>query len=349
MKKVFSILIILIMAFSLVSCGSKPSNTTSQSGDKAEPEGPVIGFSIDSFLIERWQRDSDVFVAKVKECDPEAEVYIQNANGDLETQKEQIRYLISKKVDVLVVICIDSDKLSDVVTEAKSAGIPVIAYDRLINNADVDLYISFDNEKVGELMGQALVDSGLPNKKVLMLSGAEEDHNVSMVDAGFKRIMEENDIEIVDTFHASGWRAEAASEYLNENFDILTDVDAIMCGNDNIATSVIRTLSERRLAGKIKIVEQDADLEGCQRVVEGTQVMTVYKPVEKLAQSAAEYAVRLAKGEDLSEVQDELDDGTYQVPYVYLTPIAVTKDNIDETIIDSGFHLRDEVYLNVVD
>ena len=260
-----------------------------------------------------------------------------------------IKYLIDKKVDVLVIICIDSNELSDVVSEAQSKGIPVIAYDRLIKNAKVDLYISFDNYMVGQLMGEALAKSGLPNKRVLMLSGPYEDNNVSMVEEGFRKVMSDNGVTITDCFHASGWKAEEASKYINEHLNELGNVDAIMCGNDNIATTIIRTLAEARLAGKIKIVGQDADIEACQRIVEGTQVMTVYKPVEKLAQVAAEYAIKLAKHEELSDVTEKISDGSYDVPYYYIEPIAVTKNNMDETVIESGFHLRDEVYMNIPD
>ena len=131
----------------------------------------------------------------------------------------------------------------------------------------------------------------------------------------------------------------------------MEQADAIMCGNDSIATKVVHALSEKRLAGKMTVVGQDADLEACQRIVEGTQVMTVYKPVEKLAQLAAEYAIRLAEGEDIT--QDDnivlLDDGTYQVPYVGLEPVSVDRGNINEVIIGSGYHLKEDVYLNVPD
>ena len=346
-----AMLLSILLIFS--SCGS----SSEISGDSGEEKSDhlLIGMSIDSFLIERWQRDCDVFVSKVKELDATAEVNIQNANGDIETQKSQIRYLLEKGADVLVIVSIDSDGLGDVMDEVKKAGVPVIAYDRLINNADVDLYISFDNEMVGTLMGEALVNSGLKNKKVLMLSGPTEDSNVTMVENGFCNVMEENKIKIVDCFHTANWKAEEASEYVGQHLSELDDVDAIMCGNDNIATSVIRTLSEARLAGKIKIVGQDADLEACQRVVEGTQVMTVYKPVEKLAQKAAGYAIAIgnAKREgataNLSDVTEKISDGTYDVPYFYIDPVAVTSENIDETIIASGFHSRDEVYMNVSD
>ena len=313
-------------------------------------ESIKIGMSFDSFVIERWQKDRDVFVAEAKARG--AEVNVQNANGNLEEQISQIQYLIEKKVDVIVVVAVDCNGLSEVVEQAKNAGIRVIAYDRLINNADTDLYISFDNEKVGTLMGEALASCELPNKKVLMLAGPVEDTNVGMIETGFSSVMMEKGIEIVDIMHADGWKAELASAYINENIDMLNEVDAIMCGNDLIATNVIRTLAEHRLAGKIKIVGQDADLEACQRIVEGTQVMTVYKPVEKLAKEAARYACLMAEGKPIlqeggEEKSDFISDGTYEVPCVVLEPISVNAENMKEVIIDTGFHFEEDVYLNV--
>ncbi len=342
------IAVMLILAMSFVtSCGNSEVDS---SGDEAsDKSGILVGMSFDSFLIERWQRDCDIFVSKVKQLDSEAEVNIQNANGDIATQRSQIKYLIEKKVDVLVIVAIDSNELSDVVSEAKDQGIPVVAYDRLIKNANVDLYISFDNTKVGTLMGEALVAADLPQKKVLMLSGPNEDNNVSMVETGFRAVMEKNNVEITDCFHTAGWKAEEASKYIGEHITELNRLDGIMCGNDNIATTVIRTLSEARLAGKIKIVGQDADLEACQRIVEGTQVMTVYKPVEKLANAAAKFALELARNKEISGINETINDGSYDVPYYYIEPIAVNKDNMDSTVIDSGFHLRDEVYMNITE
>ena len=344
---IHSIALLLLVVFILQGCGNKAESVTASVDKDDSKEEIQIGIAFDSFLIERWERDRDIFVSRARDLG--AEVNVQNANGNVQKQKDQIKYLIDKKMDVIVIVAVDSSELKKEVEEAQDAGIKVVAYDRLVMDSPVDLYISFDNEMVGTLMGEALVDSELPNKKVLMLSGPNEDNNVSMVESGFRRVMEENDIEIVDCFHAYGWKAEEAASYISEHITELDDIDAIMCGNDNIATTIIRTLSEARLAGKIKIVGQDADIEACQRVVEGTQVMTVYKPVEKLAQAAAEYAIELAENKEVSNVTDTINDGTNDVPYVYLTPIAVTKDNIDETVIESGFHPRDEVYMNVLD
>lgn len=334
----------LTLILALTACGSIESSK--EVTDTRENPKIQIGMSFDSFVIERWQRDRDVFVSTAKALG--AEVNVQNANGDLEEQKKQIDYFIKKGMDVIVVICIDSDGLKSSVEKAKEAGIKVIAYDRLITNADVDLYISFDNTKVGGMMSEALIDNGLAGGSVLMLGGSPTDNNVSLVEDEFKKVMAENNVTILDSIHVDGWLAELAAEYMYQHMDIVSEADAIMCGNDDIASRVVPVLAEERLAGKVLVVGQDADLEACQRIVEGTQVMTVYKPVEKLAQRAAEYAVALAQEEDISGNDIIiLDNGNFQIPYVGIEPVSVTEDNINEVIINSGFHLKEDVYLNV--
>lgn len=342
-KQWISILCLILMLI-LASCSSM--DNSKEVADIQEEQKIQIGMSFDSFVIERWQRDRDVFVSTAKELG--AEVNVQNANGDLEEQKKQIDYLIEKDMDVIVVVCIDSEGLKSSVEKAKEAGIKVIAYDRLITNADIDLYISFDNVKVGSMMSETLIDNGLAGGSVLMLGGSPADNNVSLVEGEFKRVMAENNVTILDSIHVDGWLAELAAEYMYEHMDIVSKADAIMCGNDDIASRVVPVLAEERLAGKVLVVGQDADLEACQRIVEGTQVMTVYKPVEKLAQRAAECAVALAQGEEIAGNDVIiLDNGDFQIPYVGIEPVSVTKENINEVIINSGFHLKEDVYLNV--
>ena len=346
MKKRKTICLFLAMMLLLTSCGEGEGGKNVNSPQ--EEEKIQIGMSFDSFVIERWQRDRDVFVSMAKELG--AEVNVQNANGDIEEQKKQIDYFIQKDMDVIVIICIDSEGLGSSVQKAKDAGIKVIAYDRLIKDAGVDLYISFDNEMVGTMMAQALIDEGLAGGNVLMLGGSPQDNNVSLVEGGFKKVMEENDVTVLDSFHADGWRAELAAAYVYDHVDVVSEADAIMCGNDNLASQVVHALAEKRLAGDILVVGQDADLEACQRIVEGTQVMTVYKPVEKLAQRAAECAVMLARGEEITgDDVSIMDNGSYQIPYVGLLPVSVTEKNINDVIINSGFHLKEDVYLNVPD
>lgn len=336
------IALLLAAAMLLSGCGSTESAAV-QSKEEEE-EKIQIGLCFDSFVIERWQRDRDIFVSMAKELG--AEVNVQNANGDAEEQKKQIDYFIEKGMDVIVIICIDSDGLAESVQKAKDAGIKIIAYDRLIKNADVDLYITFDNEMVGTLMGESLIEGGLAGGNVLMLGGSGTDNNVTLVEQGFQKVMEENDVTILDSMHADNWKAELAADYVYDHIGTVTQADAIMCGNDDLASKVVRVLKEKRMADDFLVVGQDADLEACQRIVEGTQLMTVYKPVEKLAQKAAECAVTLADGEEL-EYSATMNDGTYNVPYIGLDPIAVTKENIDDVIIGSGFHLKEDVYLNV--
>ncbi|PYG87435.1 D-xylose transport system substrate-binding protein [Ruminiclostridium sufflavum DSM 19573] len=339
MVLIFMSLITVIIL--LAACNS----TDSESADTGIKEDKIqIGMCFDSFVIERWQLDRDVFVAAAKGLG--AEVNVQNANGDVNKQKEQIEYFINKNIDALVIIPIDSEAISKVVLEARNAGIKIISYDRLIKNANANLYISFDNEKVGEMMAEAMVSAGLPNKSVLMLCGSPMDNNVSLVKKGFSAVMNDNNIYIIDIAYAKNWRAELAASYIYDNVDKVKIADAIMFGNDDLATQGVRALSEKRLIDKVKVVGQDADLAACQRIAEGTQLMTVYKPVDKLAKQAAEYAVKLIQGNKLEDMQT-IYDGTYDVPYIALEPIAVNRDNMDEVIIDSGFHLKEDVYLNV--
>lgn len=335
-------LLLLAVCLLLTGCSGAEAGTEVT---KQETEDKIkIGLCFDSFVIERWQRDRDIFVSMAKELG--AEVNVQNANGEIEEQKKQIDYFIEKDMDVIVIICIDSAGLRDHVRKAKDAGIKVIAYDRLITDADVDLYISFDNERVGTMMGEALVAEGIAGGNVLMLGGSALDHNVSLVENGFCAVMEENDVTILDSMHAEGWKAELAANYVYDHMDVVAQADAIMCGNDDLASKVVHVLKEKRMAGDIPVVGQDADLEACQRIVEGTQVMTVYKPVEKLAQKAAECAVQLARGETLEDTV-MVSDGTYEIPYIALEPISVNEENMNEVIIGSGFHLKEDVYLNV--
>lgn len=335
--------IILISAVCLSGCGKPESEVEDKT--KETTEKIQIGMSFDSFVIERWQRDRDVFVSRAKELG--ATVNVQNANGDVEKQKEQIEYFIKKGVDVIVIICIDSDSLKSTVQKAKDAGVKIIAYDRLITEANVDLYITFDNEMVGTLMAKTLVANAPLVNSVVMLGGSPLDNNVPLVEKGFMDVCDKHGITVLDQMHCDGWRAESAGEYVYANPDIISEAQAIMCGNDNLAGVVITALSERRLAGDKYVMGQDADLEACQRIVEGTQLMTVYKPVEKLAKTAAECAIALATGAPIEEQSlTTISDNKYEVPYIGLTPIAVTKDNLDEVIIGSGFHLKDDVYLN---
>ncbi len=301
----------------------------------------TIGMSFDSFVIERWIRDRNVFISKAEELG--ASVNVQSANGDSEQQIAQIRYLIKEDVDVIVVIPVDCTALSEVLQEAADKGIKVISYDRLAEKSNVDLYISFDNERVGRQMAQALKEALPGGGDIIMISGPLTDDNVKQVEAGFYSEIENSGLEVVYSDRCDNWNALLAYDIVNEALEEYPGVDAVMCGNDDVATQVFRALSEKRKAGKIYITGQDGDLMACQRIVQGTQLVTIFKSVEEEATTAAEYAVMLANGEEL-DIDSTIYDGSNNIPYLELEPVPVDAENIDEIIIDGGFHNKEEVY-----
>lgn len=354
-------LLLMVSAFLLAGCESKENPGSQEKSGKqeaSESTGVDIGICFDSFVIERWLRDRDVFTATAQELG--AKVNVQNANGDVSEQISEIRYLIDKKMDVIVIIAIDASRLKDVIREAKDKGIKVICYDRLILDSGADLYISFDNEKVGTLMAQAL-EAALPDGgDIFEILGSQSDNNVSQVKKGFEDELKGSGLNIVYSTYCDNWLAELASDAVEEGLsENGGKVDGVMCGNDDLAGQAIKALTENRLAGKVPVTGQDADLAGCQRIVEGTQTMSVYKSVEDEARIAARFAVALGEGKDITSedgisgpdltVTDTISDGTYEVPYYSIEPVAVDRDNIDSVIIDGGFHLREDVYMNVGD
>ena len=340
-RHALALLLALMLSLFSAACGG------GQSESSKEPHGedkPLIGMSFDSFLIERWQRDRDVFVSTASELG--AEVNVQIANGSSSEQIAQIEYFIKKDVDAIVVIAVDCYGLSDIVQKARDAGIYVISYDRLIMNAKSDLYISFDNEMVGTMMAEALVATLPHGGKILSICGSPSDQNVSQANIGFNAVIQKSDLTVVREEYAPNWLAETAYTTVNKAIADGLVFDGVRCGNDDLASQAFLALSEHRLASTVKLVGQDADLAACQRLVEGTQLMTVYKPVEKLAKEAAELVVKMVRGE-MPQLTDTIYDGTYDIPYKKLSPIMVTRENIDEEIIDGGFHRKEQVYLNL--
>ncbi len=340
-KNSFKLSTVLLLLVLLMGCS--PEVVESDTGIQKQEDKVQIGLTFESYVIERWQKDRDVFVSTAKELG--ADVNVQAGSGSVSEQIKQIEYFVEKGMDVIVIIASDSDSLSDAVKNARNSGVKVIAYDRLIRNADVDLFVSIDSEAVGRLMAESIVNSIPEDGKISIILGPLTDHNVVLLEEGINSVLEETNIEVVYKDYAEGWFAEQGFTAVNETFEITDSIDGIICGNDDLANNAIRALSEHRMAGQVAVVGQDADLIACQRVVEGIQTMTVYKPIGKLASIAAESAVKLGQGEEL-DTEYSINDGTYEVPYIKLEPVAVTKDNIDQVIIDSGFHLKEDVYLN---
>ncbi|MCD8337170.1 MAG: substrate-binding domain-containing protein [Lachnospiraceae bacterium] len=346
-----SIFFFLFFFLILSLSGCSKSEVQTQTEQTQEEVRIQIGLSFDSFVIERWLRDRDMFVSTAQSLG--ADVNVQVAGGSVDEQISQIEYFIQKEMDVIVIIAVDGDALRDVVNKAISAGIHVICYDRLISDVNADLFISFDNYQVGVLMAKALIAASPNGGNIFAIYGSPTDLNVDDVVDGFTAALADSNLEIIYSAYCDNWLAELAFDYVNEGFTVSSDIVGVMCGNDDLASQAIKALSESQLAGQVAVVGQDAELSACQRIVEGTQEMTVYKAVEEEAMAAATLAVALARGEDITAsscscpVSETIVSGEYEIPYYKLDPVAVTADNIDEVIIASGFHSSDDVYLNV--
>ncbi|MGE3975865.1 MAG: D-xylose ABC transporter substrate-binding protein [Bdellovibrionales bacterium] len=318
-------------------------------GALAAPGKVKIGLSMDTLKEERWQKDRDLFVKRAKELG--AEVLVQAANGNDALQLSQSENLLTQGVDILVVVPHNGVVASAIVTAAKKAGKKVIAYDRMIENSDVDLYLSFDNLEVGRMQARYAL-SKAPQGNYMVIGGAPTDHNAKLYRQGqmevLKPAVDSGKIKIVADPWAREWLASEALKHtenaLSKNKD---NIQAIVAPNDGTAGGVISALKQQKLAGKVIVTGQDADLAACQRVVEGSQSMTVYKPIEALAKNAAEVAVALAKGETLPATKNSINNGKKDVPAILVKPILVDKSNMDQTVIKDGYHKKADVYKNI--
>ncbi|USD67688.1 D-xylose ABC transporter substrate-binding protein [Vibrio sp. SCSIO 43136] len=306
-----------------------------------------IGMVIDDLRLERWQKDRDIFVDRAEELG--AKVYVQSANGNEQTQISQIENMISRGVDVLVIIPTNGEVLANVIKEAKTDGIQVLAYDRLINNAEIDFYLSFDNERVGEMQAEAMI-AVQPTGKYFLMGGAPTDNNAKMFRKGQMNVLQakidSGDITVVGDQWADAWLAENALKIMENALTAnKNDIDVVVTSNDSTAGGAIQALEAQGLAGKVAISGQDADLAAVRRIVDGTQTMTVYKPITKLAKSAAEIAVDL--GEKKTPMTNAtLNNGVKDVPSYLLEPIAVNAKNLKTTVIADRFHAEKDVYRN---
>jgi len=313
------------------------------------PQRLLIGLSMDTLEVERWLHDRDMFVARAKELG--ADVLVVSANGNDTRQIRDCEALISNGVDALVIIPHDGAAMAKGVDLAHEAGIPVLAYDRLILNSDLDLYITFDNVRVGELQASYLVDQLKGRKaRIVRLLGSKTDNNAFLFKQGQDNILgpaiARGDIEIVHEDWCDGWRPENAKKAVNAAITKAgRNIDAILCSADILAGGAIQVLLEEGLAGKVLVTGQDADLTACQRIVEGTQSMSIYKPIKNLASTAAELAVKMAQRKVIVAKQ-ELNNGKVDVPSIFLSVHVVDKDNLESLVIADGFHTHDEVYKN---
>jgi D-xylose transport system substrate-binding protein len=311
-------------------------------------EHVVIGLSLDTLKEARWQRDRDMMAADAKALG--AEVLVQSANSDDARQISDIEALLTRHVNVLIVVPHDGTAMAKAVGLAHDVGVPVIAYDRIINNSDLDLYVSFDNERVGELQAQYVVDH-LPRKghgKIVRIYGSKSDNNAALFKKGQDKVLqpyiERGDIQVVHEDWADDWKPENAKKIVNAAISAHgAAFDAILASNDGTAGGAVQALSEEGLAGKMLVTGQDADLVACQRIVAGTQSMTVYKPLERLARSAIDLAVQVARRR-IVVARQSVPNGKVDVPAVLSDVVVTSRENMMDTVIKDGFLARNDVY-----
>ncbi len=304
-----------------------------------------IGFSMDTLKEERWIKDRDLFKKAVEDLG--AEIIIRASNGDDSLQISQAEKMISDGIDVLVIVPHNAEAAAAIVNKAHQAGIKVLSYDRLVKNADIDLYVSFDNERVGELQAIEMLKHA-PKGKYVYIGGAATDNNAHLLKKGTYQVLQpyidKGDITITFDQWTEDWAP--ANAYVNMKQALKSNnngVAAVIAANDATAGGAIQALTEQGLNGQVPVAGQDAELAGVQRVAKGTQTMTVYKSIDLLANRAAELAIKLAKGERI-DVNRTVNNGKIEVPSILLNPIAVVESNISKTIIKDGFHSREDIY-----
>ena len=330
-----------------MACVQAPEQN-SGGNNPANKSGKIrIGFLMDSLQQERWQKDRDIFIKRAEELG--AEVLLQTADGKDEVQIKQAESLLTQGVDILVLVPHNAEVAGQIVDMAKRQNIPVISYDRLVKNSKPDLYISFDNEKVGELQAKYLVEKS-PRGNYVLIGGAPTDNNAKLLRQGQMKILnpyiERGDIKIVADQWAREWLADESLKHAENALTMNNNnVTAIVTSNDGTAGGAIQALNAQKLNGKVLVSGQDAELAALQRVLAGTQTMTVYKPVSQLAAKAAEVAVAMAKKEKI-ETNRTVNNGVIDVPSILIEPIPIDKNNVDEVIKD-GFHKREDVYKNI--
>jgi D-xylose transport system substrate-binding protein len=336
--KKFSIIIAILIGMFIIT------GERAFSKEVSKESGIVIGLSMGTLREDRWVVDTEMFTEKAKELGVTVNVLF--ANNDSNLQLSQLENLILQGVDVLVVVPQDAEAFGAIVEKAHKAGIKVLAYDRLIKNCDLDFYISFDNAKVGELEAKAVLNV-VSKGKFAYIGGSAKDNNSFLLKNGAMHLLEpkiqNGEITLVlDTF-TPDWKPEEAYKAMKNYLEVNRTIDAVVAANDGTAFGVIQALKEYGLAGKVPVSGQDAELGACQRVAEGIQTVTVYKPLRLLADKAAEIAVALARKETV-ESNGKINNGKNDVPAYLLNPIAVNKDNMVDVIIKDGFHSYEQVY-----
>jgi len=316
------------------SLGFLPAPSAAQ-GSKDKPK---IGFLLDSLKVERWQRDFDSFKKRAEELG--AIVELGDADGNDDLQFKQAKKMLDQHVKALVIVPHDTEKAVRIVALAKSKGVPIIAYDRMIPNSELDFFVGVDTVGIGEMQANSLT-AVAPKGNYVLLEGAPTDSNAHSMLEGQKKalkpFLDSGDIKIVAEVWCPDWKPTEAYTRL---IDVLEknhgQIAAIVASNDGTAGGAVQALEENKLDGKVAVSGQDADLAAIIRILKGTQTMTVYKPLASLASQAAEAAVSLANGQQ-PKSSGSISNGQHAILAIFGPVIAVNKSNVNDTVIKDGF------------
>ncbi len=333
MTKALRRITVLSAAFVIVFIVLKGQFAQAQDGNKLQ-----IGFSIEDMKGERWQTDLNSFEVRAKQLG--AEVISRDAGGDADRQFQQVQDMIKAGIKVLVLMPRDTTKASRMVDAAKSANVKVISYDRLVQNSDVDLYVSFDRLEIGRMQAEYLVKHA-PRGNYVLIAGSPSDEGAKTLHDAQMSVLQpyinRGDIKVIADAYTKDWLPSEAYLFMLKAIDSAGgQIAAVLASNDGLAGGAIQALREHNLAGKVAVSGQDADLAAVICIAQGAQSMTVYKPIVNEAAIAAEEAVRLAKGEK-TRADGTMSNGKMKVPTIMLKPVVVTKDNIKTTVVKDGF------------
>ena len=333
----------------LTGCGGGGATTGTGGGTT---ETLKIALLLPETKTARYEtQDKPLFEAKVKELAPDIEILYSNANQDATEQQSQADAALTNGANVLVLDPVDSASAASIVSKAAAQNVPVISYDRLILNADVDYYVSFDNEMVGKLQGQALLDKltkdGNAGKTIVMINGSPTDNNATLFKAGAHSILD-GKVQIGAEYDTPDWSPDKAQAEMDQAITKLgkDGFVGVLAANDGTGGGAIAAMKGAGIDPSTRpTTGQDAELAGIQRILLGEQYMTVYKAIKLEADATAELAVALAKGESVPSTLklSKVPNGTKDVDSVLLPPVAVTKENIQTTVVADGFWTADQI------
>lgn len=338
----------LVMAVSLAACGD--GGGSGDSGGTASGEGGfAVGLLLSQNVQSRWERfDKPLIEKRIKELCADCTLVYANAEGDVATQQQQLETLINRDVEVLLLSAVNFRSLRSSVERAHDAGIPVIAYDGLVEGP-ISAHVSFDNERVGRLQGEALLRAlgdGADSGQIVMMNGPQ----TSPTNVAFKRgalSVLRGEVEIGKAYDTPRWSQETAHSNMDGAMAALgvDHIDGVYAANDGLAAGVISALKAAGIRPLPPVTGQDADLAAVQRIVRGEQYMSVYKPFKAEADAAAEMAVALGRGQKLDDIADTTVDTatTKDIPTVLLDPVPVTVDDIEGTVVKDGVYTIDQI------